>query len=553
MKILLLVASALVLVSFVTADLPVHCPHHVNVGTWKMSMTQGNQDKSLSCAKPKEGQVCFYGGCFDNKVIGPPNFDVEKPEMLWTVSLADPNIAVATDDKGVKHKGTWTNIYDEGFSVIVAGRKFFAFSHFNDDGSQCDKTIPGWHSDAANPDAKKWGCYVANKISSDVQEDHIELLSLEEHKAHQAGVSSKKMVEEIPEPVKAYAPKNAHHDEMYQPEVELVQRINSKKSTWKAKIYPDFEKLTVGEFNLRAGFRPADLPDTPQRPEILLQEDISDLPDELDWRKGGSKGDGENYVDEVLSQECGSCFAVSTTSMISSRIRILTKNKVKVQIPYHQVLNCDRYNQGCAGGYPFLVEKYTQDFGLTKSGKCAATNPGAGAESLLQSGEEEPFVRMKDYGYIGGYYGGTTTAQMMKELHDNGPITVGISGGFELMHYEAGIFVQTGAYEEVKGGAGIRNDFEKVVHAVLLVGWAKDDSSCTGSSCNKHWIVKNSYGKHWGEDGYFRIPLGGDRDGVTSLASAGTPVLGGSNYFNLMAAAQEAGTAAEADSIVPES
>jgi len=273
----------------------------------------------------------------------------------------------------------------------------------------------------------------------------------------------------------------------------------------------------------------------------------------LDWRKGGSKGDGENYVDEVLSQECGSCFAVSTTSMISSRIRILTKNKVKVQIPYHQVLNCDRYNQGCAGGYPFLVEKYTQDFGLTKSGKCAATNPGAGAESLLQSGEEEPFVRMKDYGYIGGYYGGTTTAQMMKELHDNGPITVGISGGFELMHYEAGIFVQTGAYEEVKGGAGIRNDFEKVVHAVLLVGWAKDDSSCTGSSCNKHWIVKNSYGKHWGEDGYFRIPLGGDRDGVTSLASAGTPVLGGSNYFNLMAAAQEAGTAAEADSIVPES
>ena len=35
------------------------------------------------------------------------------------VSLANPNVALATDSDGKKHKGTWTNVYDEGFEVFA--------------------------------------------------------------------------------------------------------------------------------------------------------------------------------------------------------------------------------------------------------------------------------------------------------------------------------------------------------------------------------------------------------------------------------------------------
>ena len=56
--------------------------------------------------------------------------------------------------------------------VNVAGRNFFAFSHFTGKGShwrdsesQCDQTFPGWHNDAKNPDAKRWGCYTGHKAN----------------------------------------------------------------------------------------------------------------------------------------------------------------------------------------------------------------------------------------------------------------------------------------------------------------------------------------------------------------------------------------------------
>merc|ERR1712196_712482 len=293
-------------------------------------------------------------------------------------------------------------------------------------------------------------------------------------------------------------------------EHELVRRINAKATTWKAKVYPQFEKMTGGEFNRIAGFRPAKLKrlNTIPRDNVFLEEfekEVSDLPANFDWRNK----DGQNYVDPVINQACGSCYAVSATSMINSRIRIMTKNRQKPRIPYNQVLACDRYNQGCAGGYPYLVEKFTNDFGLTKSGKCAKSKEEIKelGESA-KSGDHQPFVRVKHYGYIGGYYGGSKTSQMMRELHKNGPIVVGINGGYELMMYESGVFIETGEGDAMAKQKGILNDFERVDHAVLVVGWAK-----------------NKNGQGWGENGYFRIPIAGDVDGITSLTSAANPVL----------------------------
>lgn len=56
-------------------------------------------------------------------------------------------------------------------------------------------------------------------------------------------------------------------------------------------------------------------------------------------------------------------------------------------------------------------------------------------------------------------------------------------------------------------------------HAVLVVGFGTDTKTR-----EPYWIVKNSWGPEWGENGYFRIRRGTDECGIESLAVESTPI-----------------------------
>lgn len=49
---------------------------------------------------------------------------------------------------------------------------------------------------------------------------------------------------------------------------------------------------------------------------------------------------------------------------------------------------------------------------------------------------------------------------------------------------------------------------KEVNHGVLLVGYGKlgdTDDSYRGSYCEEYWIVRNSWGPHWGDHGFFKL------------------------------------------------
>jgi len=86
-----------------------------------------------------------------------------------------------------------------------------------------------------------------------------------------------------------------------------------------------------------------------------------------------------------------------------------------------------------------------------------------------------------------------------KELVATGPLSVCLNAA-KLSFYKSGIYDPKSCNPK---------DLD---HGVLMVGYGAEDSQ-------DYWILKNSWGKRWGEDGYFRLARG---DGTCGINTAVT-------------------------------
>jgi len=249
-----------------------------------------------------------------------------------------------------------------------------------------------------------------------------------------------------------------------------------------------------------------------------LYEDIDSidetkLPKNWDWRNVG----GRNFLPPVRNQGgCGSCYTFSTMTVLESRLRIQTNLEDKTLFSKQFPLACNFYSEGCDGGYPVFVAKFSKEFELIPEDCFEYTEKTNTCSNVCKDYKSNPKkYTVSDYGYLGNAYGKTNEAQMMKELRARGPIPGNMLVHWSFQYYKRGIFSQQKLVQNSKK-ISLRDLFDygmswsKVEHSITLVGYGEENGV-------KYWIGMNTWGTDWGDKGFFKILRGENEAQIESM------------------------------------
>eukprot|EP00698_Gefionella_okellyi_P002872 TRINITY_DN12739_c0_g1_i1.p1 TRINITY_DN12739_c0_g1~~TRINITY_DN12739_c0_g1_i1.p1 ORF type:complete len:305 (+),score=46.35 TRINITY_DN12739_c0_g1_i1:31-915(+) len=226
----------------------------------------------------------------------------------------------------------------------------------------------------------------------------------------------------------------------------------------------------------------------------------SDVPDSFDWRNVS----GVNYVttsrNQHLPQYCGSCWAFAATSSLSDRIKIVRKGAwPEINIAPQVLLNCAQSAAGtCNGGDDTAAYKWIEQNGITdetcspyeaKDLDCTAENvcktcspDFSDPTKDCSAVSDAPKYFISQYGPVSG------VAAMEAEIFARGPISCGIAVTQALLDYTGGVFVD-------------HTNTTAIDHVISVAGWGVEGST-------PFWVVRNSWGTYWGEQGWARFAKG---------------------------------------------
>jgi len=259
-----------------------------------------------------------------------------------------------------------------------------------------------------------------------------------------------------------------------------IADLNARPGQTATFGFTKFSDMSYAEFKRNMmGFKPAKpLNPVPKNP-------INAPSGAIDWVARGMTTPVKNQ------QQCGSCWAFSATEEIESAMLVAGK-QVQWGAP-QEIVDCDTNDQGCNGGDPQEAMQWTM----------SQSPPGLDTETCY------PYTAQD---------GTCASAQCTPALSISQVIPI---AGNEPAIYQAltgmplSICADAEPWQNYNGGIMQAADCgTSIDHAIQLTGYSPSQGA--------YWIVRNSWGADWGENGFIWLQYGQNTCGITSEVTGAT-------------------------------
>lgn len=194
----------------------------------------------------------------------------------------------------------------------------------------------------------------------------------------------------------------------------------------------------------------------------------------FDWR-------GRAVTSVKRQEKCGACWSFAAAGALEGQIYL--KKKRLISLSPQNLIDCVETDEtsGCSGG--IMTDAYEW-----------ISHNGIESESDYQYEARDDrscrYQPLKRNASCSGFYQLPFGSEddLKRFVATIGPISVGIDAKYEtLQFYSSGVYYEPNC------------DPLNINHAVLVVGYGTDEND------QDYWIIKNSWGIFWGENGYLRF------------------------------------------------
>ncbi len=181
---------------------------------------------------------------------------------------------------------------------------------------------------------------------------------------------------------------------------------------------------------------------------------------------------------------CGSCWAFSTIAGLEAAI--IKKTGVTTDLSEQHLVSCNPWGWGCNGGF-FAFDMIVPSMGYYPGAMPETCFPYTALDSACSYCASPTWSPVLQWGYVGASNSVPTIDAIKNAIYTYGSVSAGIYVDRYFQAYTGGVLTSC------------KKKVNSINHAIILCGW--DDAKGA-------WLLKNSWGTTWGEQGMMWIKYG---------------------------------------------